>query len=724
MVNLLRCCVGIISWASLLHFSVSASELPEHKKVVETSKGLPLSPVRKKAQFLPQSLKQTQQPDLLMMAASPYSIVAQERQGSRQEFNIPVDEGFQPSIPVDRAEVIEVIADRQEYDQQRNIIMAEGNVTMRFAQSVMTSDRLEINLNDRLAVARSNVVLQRGEQILRGERFEYNLVADRGVIYNAAGEVYQPSLSQDTDIERDVTSETNIFDLALGDRLAEQQPLTGVTASQGLGATIGNQGIDVDNDSVSGGTINRLRFEAERVDFETKTWTAKNLRLTNDPFSPPELEVRAATATFEQLDSLTSKLSTEKSRLVIDDRFKVPLLANSFVFDRRPSRPGLFTIAFDGDERGGLFVERTWSLWERERFSWKVTPQYFLQRALIPDTFDLSDSDEGGVFNLDVLGVDSRLNANFTPRTNLEAFASLPGLDPNEIEDNLRAKVALQQRLGNLNNPYKFALEYNFRDRLFNGSLGFQTVRSSIGAVFTSPNIAIGNTGVNLRFQSSVQNISADSDVAELLPADETEDIINLTRYQGAAFLNKNFAIWTGKPLPSNKEEGLRYTPVPTVPYLNLFTGVSGVTSLYSHGDSQLSLEGSVGVQGQLGHFSRSWLDYTGFSFSYSQNIRGDESPFLFDRLVDRQILSLGITQQVYGPFRVGFQTSLDLEDSDTISTDYLLEYSRRTHNLVLRYNPELEIGSVSLRISDFNWQGNSKPFSDRGITPVIQGVN
>lgn len=288
----------------------------------------------------------------------------------------------------------------------------------------------------------------------------------------------------------------------------------------------------------------------------------------------------------------------------------------------------------------------------------------------------------------------------------------------------MRAKIGIEQRVGNLNNPYKFAVEYNFRDRLFNGSLGFQTVRNSIGGVVTSPNIAIGNTGVTLRYQGSIQNISADTDVPELLPADRDDDLINLTRYQAAAFLNKNFSIWRGDALPSTQEQGLRYTPVPTVPYLDLFTGISGVTSLYSNSDSQLSLEGTIGIQGQLGHFSRSWLDYTGFKISYSQNIRGDESPFLFDRLVDRQILSLGITQQIYGPFRLGFQTSLDLEDNDTISTDYLLEYSRRTHNLILRYNPVLEIGSFSLRISDFNWQGNSRPFKDQGITPVIQGVD
>jgi hypothetical protein len=71
----------------------------------------------------------------------------------------------------------------------------------------------------------------------------------------------------------------------------------------------------------------------------------------------------------------------------------------------------------------------------------------------------------------------------------------------------------------------------------------------------------------------------------------------------------------------------------------------------------------------------------------------------------------------------LGYQTAIDLGDRDTFNTDYILEYSRRTHNITLRYNPVLEIGSFSLRISDFNWQGNPQPFKDSGIRTVIQGV-
>ena len=701
----LRCCVGIILWTCLIQSSAIASELLN---------------VKKKAAFLPNSLSPSSQ----VIPVEARYLISQQRQPG-ETFRITLNEQPEPSIPVDRVETIEVLADRQEYDRPNNTIIAEGNVVMRFAQSVMTSDRLEINLNDRLAVARGNVVLERGEQVLRGERFEYYLVADRGVVFQAGGEIYQPSLGRDTDFKQQLAPEATILDSALGDRLINNQPLTNVTGSRGIGATIGStRDLNIlDGGSDNGGAINRLRFEAERVDFEADTWTAENLSLTNDPFSPPELEVRAQTARFERLDSLTGRLVTTKSRLVLDDSLAVPLLTNRFVFDDRPSQPALFDIAFDGDERGGLYLERSFNIINRNKFSWSITPQYFLQRALIPDAFEFNNEDEGGVFDSASYGLRSRANTVFSPTTDLSASLSITDFDLNELDDNLRARVGLQQRIG-LDNPYTFALEYNYRDRLFNGSLGFQTVRSSFGGVVTSPTIALGNTGVTFRYQGSIQNISADTDRLDLLEASRDDDRVNLTRYQGAAFLNKSFSLWRGEALPSTQDAGLRYTPIPVVPYLDLFTGISGVGSLYSNSDSQLSLEGSIGIQGQLGHFSRNWLDYTGFEISYSQNLRGDESPFLFDRLVDRRTLSLGISQQIYGPIRAGVQTTLDLNDGEEISTDYLLEYSRRTFNVALRYNPVLEIGSFSLRISDFNWQGNPQPFREQGITPVIQGVD
>ncbi|MEL6494666.1 MAG: DUF3769 domain-containing protein [Cyanobacteria bacterium J06623_7] len=679
------------------------------------------SQVNHSADLLPQQLQPTQiAPEAPVRSIR---LLTQVRQGESEKFVLPTE--IPTTTTIGEVETIEVIADRQEYDREREIITARGNVVMRFAQSVLTSDSIEINLNDRWAVAAGSVVLKRGAQVLRGERFAYNLVADRGTIIGARGEIDRSRLNRDTDFKQRL-SEDSVLDRALSDRLIDNQPLTEVKASEGLGVSLGSRGIDLvgDNDVGNGSTIKRLRFEADRLDFETSNWTATNLRLTNDPFSPPELELRADMAEFQQLGAAGSRLETTDASLAIDDRFKVPLLVSAFVFDRRASRPGLFNIAFDGDERGGLYIERTWQTIDGDRFSWSFTPQYFLQRALIPDTFGFSNADDGGLFNSSVFGLTSNIRADLNQTTNLNGSFSLTDLDLDDYEDSLRGKIELVNRLGNPQNPLKLALEYNYRDRLFNGSLGFQTVRESVGGVVSLPQITIGQTGVSLNVQGSIKNINDDTDRQDLLDADRANDRINLTRYQTAAFLRKNFSLWQGEPLPSTKEQGLRYTPVPVVPYLDLSTKISGVGSFYSNGDSQPSLEGRIGIEGQLGHFSRNWLDYTGFKLSYSQNLRGDESPFLFDRLVDRQTLSVNLTQQIYGPIRLGYQTAIDLRQNEVISSDYLLDYSRRTHSISLRYNPVLEIGSISLQISDFNWQGNPRPFEDKGITPVIQGVD
>jgi hypothetical protein len=152
--------------------------------------------------------------------------------------------------------------------------------------------------------------------------------------------------------------------------------------------------------------------------------------------------------------------------------------------------------------------------------------------------------------------------------------------------------------------------------------------------------------------------------------------------------------------------------------------GLTGVESYYSNGDSQPSLTGTVGLLAQFGHFSRPFFDYTGFNIIYSQSLAGDLSPFLFDRLVDQQILSLGITQQIYGPVRFGFQTNYSIDQNQEISTDYFIEWSRRTYSILLRYNPVLQLGAVNIRISDFNWTGNPGNFQGTGVRPVIDGVS
>ena len=354
-------------------------------------------------------------------------------------------------------------------------------------------------------------------------------------------------------------------------------------------------------------------------------------------------------------------------------------------------------------------------------------PQIF-SRAFFPDSFsddNVDDQDDnGGLFTGSSYGLVTKVEADFTDRTDLRAIAHFTGLDLDNVDNRLRASLRLNQKIGDLSRPHNLSLQYSFRDRLFNGSLGFRTVQQNFGVLIASPFIPIGNSPFTLRYQGSIQNVLAETDRQGLFDNSDPDRLTNLTRYQGAAFINGNFLLWSADALPATAEEGLKYTSTPVAPYLSLNTGLTGVTSYYSNGDSQPNLTATIGLQGQIGYFSRPFLDYTGFNVSFSQGITGEQSPFLFDRNADSQVLSLGLTQQLYGPVRAGLQTFYNVDTSEEISTDYFLEYSRRTYNVILRYNPILEIGSINLRISDFNWDGSSGPFEGgTGIKPVLDGV-
>ncbi len=124
-------------------------------------------------------------------------LVRKKGEKTSQEYLISLNNSLAQTANPEGERPMELVADEQEFDQNRQIITARGNVTLRFAQSVLTADRLQINLPEKLAVAEGQVILTRGDQILRGDRFEYYFVQDSGVVFNANGEIFQPSTARD-----------------------------------------------------------------------------------------------------------------------------------------------------------------------------------------------------------------------------------------------------------------------------------------------------------------------------------------------------------------------------------------------------------------------------------------------------------------------------------------------------------------------------------------------
>jgi Protein of unknown function (DUF3769) len=613
--------------------------------------------------------------------------------------------------------VVEVVADRLEYDERRKIVTLEGNAVVRFDGSVVDADRLQVNLDNLIAVGDGNVALTRGDQVLRGQRFTYNFIQDNGQLESGRGEVFIPTAQTDLAFSAPTNTTTGpSIARPVSDRIRANQPQTGVGSPGGIDVNVGGRA-DARNITPpkSGGQVKRLRFEAARIDFYPRGWQAQDVRITNDPFSPPELELRARKVTLTQESPQQDRIKTEGQRLVLDQKTSIPIPISSQTIDRRERdvTPAIVSIGFDGDKRGGVFIERGFEVISTDKTRLSIKPQFFVQKAI-----------QNGFGNVPSLfGLTARVNADLSPRGRLEGTGNLDSLDLSKIEDNLRASLRYQQQLGDVN-PHTLNLEYSYRDRLYNGTLGFQTVQSSLGAVITSPNIPLGTSGFNLRYQGGAQYVNANTDRQDLLQIGRRNDRISLARFQGSATVDGGFFLWQGKPLAPTATEGLKYTPNPVVPYVRAVGGVTATSSYYGSGDNQSTLTGRIGVEGQLGHFSKPYLDYTAFNLSYSQGFNSGFSPFLFDRAVDNKVLEAGISQQIYGPFRLGFQTAINLDKGSSLSTDYILEYSRRTYGITLRYNPDQQLGGISFRISDFNWSGGTNPFSDRGeVKPVVGGV-
>lgn len=606
---------------------------------------------------------------------------------------------------------LEITADTQIFDSNRQVVNARGNVVFKLNNAFLLADELWVNLVNRYVLAEGNVILTRGEQEVRAERAEYNLLQEDGTLFETRGELFLPELEDDfaAPIEGTLTSRS-VFDPLNPDR-----EITNVTRSGGFEVSSQIRGSTPGSFPEGQGGVRRLRFEAARVQFDAETWVAEDVRLTNDPFSPPELEYRTARMTLATLSPTADLLTTEDPRLVFDQRLSLPLFKSRYVINRGDVDPNQvnpfpINIGSDSRDRGGVFLESEFSLVRNESTNLSITPQYFLQRAL-----------EQGTLEPDAFGVELDFSRRLNSRSNISVGATVTSLDLDEIEENVRGNIRHRLLVG----THLLATEYSYRDRLFNGSLGFQTVRSSLGTVLLSPVINLDNRGLNLTYQVGGQWITADTDRLNLLdPLPRDNNRISLGRFQGVTRLSKGFSLWRGKPLPATKTEGLRYSPIPLVPFLSVSLGLQGVGSYYTSGDFQSILAGDIRFDGQFGHLSDDFFDYTRFNLGYYHAFLASEnSPFLFDRNVDTKVLTFGAVQQIIGPILLGFQTSINLETNERVNTEIIGEYSRRTYGLVVRYSPTQSTGSIGFRLSDFNWLGSGSPFDNPNIRQVEGGV-
>ncbi|MCS6783478.1 MAG: DUF3769 domain-containing protein, partial [Gloeomargarita sp. SKYG98] len=376
-----------------------------------------------------------------------------------------------------------------------------------------------------------------------------------------------------------------------------------------------------------------------------------------------------------------------------DQRVAIPLLRDRVIISRRRRDPTPIEIGYDRQDLGGLYIGRPFEVVDTPTVSFRITPLFLVQR-----TFEQGFSPVGTN-----LALRTQLSADATPQTNIKLDSLLSRLDFQDPEERLRVRLRLEHRWLPRHSLIADVVD---RQRVFNGSLGFETVRFAAGlALASSQPILLGpDRQTQLQYLLSARLIRARSD--DTTPPGQEK---TLMRYQAAVNVSRSFLVWQGKPLPPTPTEGLRFSPVPIIPSFSIGLGALSFTNFYSNGKVQTVVGGDVGFTLQLGRFAKNWLDYTALSIFYSPRFRlREKSPFFFDRQEDQQILRFSLTQQIYGPLRASANITLRLDGGNprVIDATYGLEYSRRTYGISLFFNPERASGGILLRISDFNWVG------------------
>ncbi|MEN9259336.1 MAG: DUF3769 domain-containing protein [Thermostichus sp. HHBFW_bins_43] len=556
------------------------------------------------------------------------------------------------------ARTLQLRSDRQTFDQRAEVFEAEGNVEMRLGRSILRADRMRIELRQRRAVAEGNVSIQLDQQRIQGSRLEYDFAQEQGSLDNAFGEVDIRALD--------------------------------ASGSQARGAA-------------ALGPERLIRFRADRIRFDANNWEGENVRLTNDPLDPPELEIRSPRVTSNLQADGSSLLIAESGQLAFDQVFFLPLPIR-LRFDQFSRQPpvSLFYDDFDIAElRRGLILQPNFELLRDPNVSLVFSPQLYPQR--------LWGSDQGV---LDGIGLrtDFRwLQPELNAQTSL--FVELRGIVFEEFARRLRAQAEHRITTGD---GGQVTYTYAYRERYFSGRLGFQIVENRLGLSYSSPTIRLGNTGLDLSYRLSTDYIDALGQPDEIdtdpdLALENATERIQLTRLQLGATLNRSFPLWSPpSPAPAPPP---RFSALPIEQGVWLNTGVSSSQSFYSNGRTQSYTSGSVGIDAVIGAFVADTFDYTNLSVTYSNGFLAGASPFLFDRITTREQLVLGFLQQLYGPVRVGAETTVDLQSGQQVDTTYRLGYDRRTYGFSLQYNPVRQSGALELRVEGLNWDpGESTP--------------
>jgi len=493
----------------------------------------------------------------------------------------------------------------------------------------------------------------------------------------------------------------------------------------------------------SRGELNRLRFQASNLVIQGNRWSSREVAFTNDPFTPAQSWTIGYEVETQFEDEGITRIQARRTRIVLSNRVVVPGINRAVI----GADALQLTVDADRRDREGIYLGYNLPpIRIGEKGKLELQPQFMVQRAIEGRTSSYTapgKSLAGPRVNQrlragDLFGLTAALDVPFD-RFRLEADTSVSTLAPDNLAAGTRSIVRLSTPLALAgHSSSQGQLFGSYRERVYNGSLGLQTVVYSYG----------GQLEGSLRFNPDPADPTDDQRRAPYFGPVEFDWRAVAGSYQATLFdtdrldtqwrgrlnagLTSSLRLWEASLDPQAGEiSALRYSAQPVRPGLALNFGMASSLARYGDGDRQNTLTLFAGPALTLGRFRRPWFDYTQIALLVGGTLRDGASPFGFDRAVDLGTLSFRAAQQLYGPLVLEAGATVNIDSNSgfyrDVSYSYLeLKLEQRSYELGVYYSPYDGIGGIRIRLNDFSFRGSGTPFVPRpleaGTTPARNG--
>ncbi len=478
------------------------------------------------------------------------------------------------------------------------------------------------------------------------------------------------------------------------------------------------------------GPLTRLRFQATSIRIQRDGWFADAVAFTNDPFTPAKAWIYARGVEARIRPDGVTSISSRDSRILLGDRFSVRGLRDAQIGQQQSA----FSLDSDRRDRDGVYLGYNLPpLRLGQEGVLRLQPQLMIQRAIEDRTDSYvrpgsslagPDVEQQASFG-DLFGLAALLDVP-VGRFRLLGDASLSTFNPDNFRAGTRSNAQLSTPLGLPgHSSSQGALFGSYRERIYNGSLGLQTLVYSYGAELQGEAQLTGSraddeppqgtpyfTPLRLNWRALSGNYQA--------ALFDTDSLDTQWRSVLRGGVNGSLRLWENRDgaNPDTMAQ-LRYAPIPVIPGLGLDFGINGSTAFYQDGAQQNTLTLAAGPSFTIGRFERPVLDYTRFSASLAGTLLDGGSPFGFDRAVDLRTVSFNAAQQIYGPLVLEAGATINIDNGSAfygdVSYSYVeLKLQQRAYELGIFYSPYDGIGGIRIRLNDFDFSGSGTPFVPR----------